>query len=168
MDVVTISLGLHLIPLPCVLREVARVLKPGGHFIAVIWESLPMLNCCLQTMEDLTHEPGSAFMPLGWTDPLAFAGGRMDPLLQACQLLPAEKHNTVTPLVFNLGPLGGERAWRHGPLAVLPLLERQSAREIQGFKDAFRCRCKTDGLLTDRNDIEFMQCYRMLALRRRE
>ena len=169
VDLVTCCLGLHLVPLPRVLREVARVLKPTtGRCIGAIWESLPMVDCCLRTMEDLTGEPGSAFMPTGWTDPLAFAGGKMDKLACACGLDLAERssgHNTITPLIVNLGRSEGAEAWRLGPLAVLPQLSDAPPEELAGFQAAFRRRCERNRMITKAGEVEFAQRYRLLVMR---
>ena len=45
IDVVTACLALHLLPrVPSFLREMTRVLKPGGHCIATMWDAVPMVS----------------------------------------------------------------------------------------------------------------------------
>ena len=65
VDAVTVCLGLRRATsclrsdLQRVLQEIARVLAPGGHCIATVWDKIPMVDCCCRTMERLTGEPGS-------------------------------------------------------------------------------------------------------------
>jgi len=65
----------------------------------------------------------------------------------------------------NLGAVDGERAWRQGPLTVLPQLAALPAAENAAVRAAFRRRCASAGLISDRG--EFTHRYRLLDLYRR-
>ena len=69
-DAVTVCFGLHLIPdapaLGRVLKEIRRVLKPGGVCVATLWDSVPIVDSCTRTMEDLTGEPLTSIINQPW------------------------------------------------------------------------------------------------------
>ena len=126
------------------------------------------VGACLETMEALTGEPGTAFMPPSWTDPLVFAGGRIDPLIRASGMAFGGGHNVVTPLTFNIGPIHEAYCWHMGPLAVMPLLANSPPMELAGFMAAFKRTCASSGMLTEHDEVEFVQPFRVLVMRRQD
>lgn len=166
-DVVTVCLGLHLIPneLSATLREIARVLKPGGHCVATVWDDAPLVAACLRTMEDMTGDrSGRWAMP---ADKIAYGGGRMDPLFAAAGLHPAAGHNMTRPMPFNLGKIVGKlRWWKDGPLSVLPRLGACPDEELDELKDAFRSRFRREGLVTSSGELEYTQNYRIMDVQK--
>jgi len=165
IDIVTVCLGLHLIPegLQQVLGGISRVLKPGGHCVATLWDDAPLVEACLRTMQDMTGRPWS--LP---HDQLAHCGGRMDPLWATAGLTPTAGHNTILAVPLNLGPIGGSSRtwWVKGPVAVLPRLANCPADELDELKDAFRSRFRAEGLVTSRGDLELRQHCRLMSLRK--
>ena len=75
-------------------------------------------------------------------------------------------HNAVTPLTFNIGPIDEPYCWHMGPLAVMPLLANSPPKELAGFMAAFKRTCASSGMLTDRNEVEFVQPFRTLEMHR--
>lgn len=77
----------------------------------------------------------------------------------------SRRHNTVIPLPFNLGNLDGERAWREGPLSVMPRLGGcTDPEELRQIKQVFWSRFRADGLVTSSGELEYTQHYRMMDL----
>ena len=164
VDVVTVCLGLYLVndSLPAVLSGIARVLKPGGHCVATIWDDAPLIEACLKTMEDLTGRP--------WpppTEQLTYGGGKMDPLWHGAGLSASVGHNTVIGLPLNLGAIRGSKAetwWHKGPVAVLPRLAAcPNAAEVEEMKNAFRERFRHEGLVTSDGNLVLNQKCRLMS-----
>ena len=164
VDVVTVCLGLYLVndSLPAVLSGIARVLKPGGHCVATIWDDAPLVEACLKTMEDLTGRP--------WpppTEQLTYGGGKMDPLWHGAGLSASSGHNTVIGLPLNLGAIRGSKAemwWHKGPVAVLPRLAAcPNAAEVEEMKNAFRERFRREGLVTSDGNLVLNQKCRLMS-----
>jgi SAM-dependent methyltransferase len=166
LDAVTICLGLHLIPeeIQRVLDEISRVLAHGGYLIATVWDKIPMVDCCCRTMEQLTGEPGSSFLP---EDPFRFAGGRMDPLLEHSNFTLVNSHGRILPVTINAGHADSEKAWRTGPLAILPRLVLSPPRELQAFKSALRRTCEAEGLLNSLEEVCMTQLCRLIAVQKK-
>ena len=161
VDLVTCSLGLH-IPVdgPAkTLSEIERVLKPGGTCIATIWEELTMFDVCKPTMLDVTGVPFE--FPI---DPLAWAGGRIDPLCAEAGLVPAVGHNALVPIRFNMGLPAGDFAFKAGMIMVLPKLAEMQKIDEAKARYAEHALAQVKG----NDDLVFEQLYRVLVLKKPE
>mmetsp|Transcript_12 Transcript_12/g.16 ORF Transcript_12/g.16 Transcript_12/m.16 type:complete len:205 (+) Transcript_12:402-1016(+) len=97
-DVVTSNFGLMFTEdLPGALAEIHRVLRPGGHMVATVWEQNSLMTVCGATMVYLLGEapPPPPLNPLSMKDPDV-----VDPKLSAAGFLPAVGHNSTLPLDF--------------------------------------------------------------------
>ena len=161
VDLVTCSLGLH-IPTDGpskALSEICRVLKPGGTCIVTIWEEVNMCDLCIATMEDVTGAPFTM-------DPVAWAGGRMDPLVAEAGLAPAGGHNTLHPFTMNMGQVGAaaeDLGFKLGMIIALPKLAEMG--NIDEAKARYAERAKEYGL-NEQNELAVEQDYRLLVLKK--
>jgi trans-aconitate methyltransferase len=167
-DLVTNCLGLHLISpeeLVATLSQITRVLKPGGHFIAVVWEDAPLLEASLLAMEDITRRPWpKAKMRCG--------GGAMDSMWANAHLHVSRGHNTIHPMPpTNLGSMDdGPTAkwWVDGPFSLLGGLKGPLGQfapdQLEMLQEYFRVRFQSHGLVNARRELEYVQSRRLLAV----
>jgi hypothetical protein len=79
-----------------------------------------------------------------------------------------DRHNTVLPLPHNLGSIANERAWREGPLSVMPRLGAcPDPEELQQIKEAFWRNFRSEGLVTSGGELEYAQHCRLMDVQKR-
>jgi ubiquinone/menaquinone biosynthesis C-methylase UbiE len=158
IDLVTCSLGLHLIPDGPVgaLGEIARVLRPGGRLVASLWDDSSVMDNSLETMKDITGE--AHILPF---DPIAPAGGRIDPMCVAAGLTPGHHHNTVAPLTFNFGPIEDDFTFKVGMLMFLTKLVEIG--KVEEAKESFIRIGRKNGL-NDKGELLATQQYRIVSM----
>lgn len=167
-DLVTNCLGLHLISpedLVATLSQIARVLKPGGHLIAVVWDDAPLLEASLLAMEDITCRP--------WPKAKMRCGGdAMDSMWANAHLHLARGHNSIHPMPpTNLGTMDdGPTAkwWVEGPFSLLGgpkgPLGQFAPDQLEMLQESFRVRFQSQGLVNTRRELEYVQSRRLLAV----
>jgi ubiquinone/menaquinone biosynthesis C-methylase UbiE len=158
IDLVTCGLCLNLIPEgPAgALGEIERVLRPGGRLVASLWDDISLFDNSLEIMKDVTGEAHN--FPF---DPIAPAGGRIDPMCVAAGLTPGCHHNTVAPFYFNLGPIEDESAFRIGMFMFLTKLVEID--KVEEAKESFIRIGKRNGL-SDKGELLATQQYRIVSM----
>ncbi|KAL1511223.1 hypothetical protein AB1Y20_006035 [Prymnesium parvum] len=129
-DVVTCSLGLHVLPdaaLDGCLRGVYTLLRPGGQFVAAVWDTLPIMDIgsrCLSRLLGRSFE-----LPLS---PTRLDDSQADALLRTAGfVLDGDKHGASGEVKLTLGEAGTDRAFMLGMMpfmgSIAKLAETQSS-----------------------------------------
>lgn len=154
-DIVTANFGLMYTTDPSkVLREVLRVLKPGGFLIGTVWQKFALVPLVTATMAEVIQSlqaqpqqlppPGTADFkeptPLNVRlgppiDPMALADANMlDLKLAGAGFVPMEGHNSLGRLKIDLGQAFGKKTWKVGCTPVLGTLSTMREEETKKAK----------------------------------
>ncbi|CAK0851340.1 unnamed protein product [Prorocentrum cordatum] len=126
-DVVTANFALmSTADLSAALREVHRVLKPGGFFVGTVWQMFSVPVLANDVMTELLGEPPQppAVDPMR---PAIVDPALLDAQFAAAALHPVDGHNTLGEITFDLGALADGAAWKSALLSHLARLEGMEA-----------------------------------------
>jgi len=109
--------------LAAALKEVQRVLRPGGCFVGAIWQTFSVPLVANEVMTELLGEPPPppAVDPMRptITDPAL-----LDAEFASAGLQATDGHNALGEITFNLGAMAGGEAWKSVMLSHLTRLEQ--------------------------------------------
>mmetsp|Transcript_60674 Transcript_60674/g.160549 ORF Transcript_60674/g.160549 Transcript_60674/m.160549 type:complete len:331 (-) Transcript_60674:128-1120(-) len=164
-DIVTISFGLmYTTDHSRVLREVLRVLKPGGMLIATVWSTFSLVPLVTAAMAEVIQTIQAANAPAAPSttklrdavepippnvrlgppiDPLSLADSKAtDVLLASVGFMPMMGHNASGEMKVDLGQAFGRKTWKFGCTPVYGTLcamqEEENRKEKKRQQDVFK------------------------------
>ncbi|KAK3250061.1 hypothetical protein CYMTET_40561 [Cymbomonas tetramitiformis] len=121
-DVITANFAIISTPsLESALREIQRVLKPGGFLVGTVWQTFSVPELAKDVMTELLGQPP----PPPPIDPMRLADAALlDAEFSKADLHFMEGHNTLGDIVFDLGLVSGDSTWKSVMISALGKLEQ--------------------------------------------
>jgi len=107
--------------LDAVLKDIYRILKPGGNLIATVWKTFELMPVVREVMTKILEKPPppSPINPLALADP-----ADLDPKLHGAGFQTAGDHNALEELIADLGAVGEEKTFKVCFSPLLPTLRK--------------------------------------------
>jgi len=134
-DVVTANFALQNAPdVRSTLREIHRVLNPGGLLVATVWQVFSVVTVAAEVHAELMGLPPPDPEVHKYAGPLRLADIDMvNSEIALAQFEPSEGHDSYGEIAFDLGAMAGD-AWKHvviGHLTKLEEIEKGGDATIQ-------------------------------------
>eukprot|EP00927_Polykrikos_kofoidii_P052794 TRINITY_DN46751_c0_g1_i1.p1 TRINITY_DN46751_c0_g1~~TRINITY_DN46751_c0_g1_i1.p1 ORF type:complete len:294 (-),score=45.08 TRINITY_DN46751_c0_g1_i1:14-895(-) len=121
-DVVTANFAIMTTPhLQDGLKEIHRVLKPGGFLIGTVWHTFSVPSLAKDAMTELLGQPP----PPPPVDPMRLADtALLDAEFASAKFHTVEGHSATAEITFDLGLVSGDLAWKSVLISTLTQLEK--------------------------------------------
>jgi energy-coupling factor transporter ATP-binding protein EcfA2 len=141
-DVVTAQIALMFPDLRKALKEISRVLKPGGYFIGTVWVNNAHRQLLEHVISKLKNE-NFRFFPTGKEPEALWEVEPLDAALKEFGFNPLDGHNTEDGIHFTFGKFGEEETFDLFAFGIVEMLSKlestipnAKAKARQIFEDA--------------------------------